>query len=337
MKLTTKQNETITNIYNQRRLNNKKILDERYQEVYAKLPEVEEINHKVASLSIEAARKSIEGDRAALENLSRDLAILTSDRKIALVGAGYDGDYLDEIFDCDKCRDTGYILGEPCECLRKTVVETLYSQSNLKGVLEKENFDTFNFNYYDNTTVDEDTGKTALENIDDVVDYCHSFIKNFEKDKSNILFYGKTGVGKTFLINCIAKELIQNAFSVIYLSAIQLFDMLNDEAFNRNKNAAYKNVSLAEILSCDLLIIDDLGSEMSTSFTTAALFNCLNERLIRRKSTIISTNLSIGELQDVYTERISSRTLGNYKLMKIHGKDIRKIYKSHITQTHGGN
>lgn len=323
MNLTLKQNEIISNIYNKRRLKNKDILNKRYQEVYEKVPEVEEINQKVASLSIESGRKAIEGDHSSLDNLSEQIALLSEDRKIALLGAGYPIDYLDEIFDCNKCHDTGYINGETCECMKKTVVNTLYTQSNLKEILERENFDTFNFDYYDNTVVDESTGKTALENIEDVVDYCHYFVNNFKNENPSLLFYGNAGVGKTFLINCIAKELIENAFSVIYLSAIQFFDMLADESFNNDKSGAYRNVSLAEILNCDLLIIDDLGTEMPTSFTTASLFNCLNERLIRHKSTVISTNLGLEDLQKVYTDRIFSRTAGNYTFLKIYGDDIR--------------
>lgn len=323
MNLTVKQNEIISNIYNNRRLKNKDILNQRFEEVYAKVPEIEDINKKVASLSIEAGRKAIAGDREALDKLSDNLSLLAEDRKIALMGAGYSASYLDEIFDCHKCHDTGYIEGKSCDCLKKTVVEALYTQSNLKDILARENFDTFNFDYYDNNIVDEATGKTALENIEDVVDYCHYFINNFKNERPSLLFYGKAGVGKTFLINCIAKELIENAFSVIYLSAIQFFDMLADESFNNDKSNAYRSVSLAEILACDLLIIDDLGTEMPTSFTTASLFNCLNERLIRHKSTIISTNLGLEDIQKVYTDRIFSRTAGNYTFLKIYGDDIR--------------
>lgn len=323
MNLTTKQNEYVSNIYNSRRLKNKDILNRRFQEVYEKAPEIEEINKKVASLSIEAGRKAIAGDRSALDNLSTNLSMLSEDRKIALMGAGFPINYLDDIYDCPHCKDTGYIEGEPCKCLKKTVVKALYSQSNLGDVLHKENFDTFNFDYYDNNTIDETTGKTALENIEDVVDYCHYFVNNFKNEKPNLLFYGKAGVGKTFLINCIAKELIENAFSVIYLSAIQFFDMLAAESFNNDVSTAYRSVSLAEILNCDVLIIDDLGTEMPTSFTTASLFNCLNERLIRQKSTIISTNLGLEDIQNVYTDRVFSRTAGNYNFIKIFGDDIR--------------
>lgn len=323
MNLTLKQNEMISNIYNKRRLRNKDILNRRYQEVYDNVPEVEEINKKVATLSIEAGRRAIEGNHHTLSDLSEQLAVLSEDRKIALMGAGYPPDYLEEIFDCKACQDTGYINGVACRCLKRTIVNTLYTQSGLRDVLEKENFDTFNFDYYDNTVIDDATGKTALENIEDVVDYCHYFVNNFKNENPSLLFYGNAGVGKTFLINCIAKELIENAFSVIYLSAIQFFDMLADESFHNDRSGAYRNVSLAEILNCDLLIIDDLGTEMPTSFTTASLFNCLNERLIRHKSTVISTNLGLEDLQKVYTDRIFSRTAGNYNMIRIYGDDIR--------------
>lgn len=323
MNFTSKQNDIISNIYNQRRLANTAEHNRRVEEVYDKVPEVEEICTKIASLSIEAARRSIEGDRSLLDELPSNLKILTEDKRIALVGAGFPADYLEDIFDCPKCRDTGYINGQPCTCLKQTVVSTLYTQSNLHDILSRENFDTFSFEYYDDNFVDEATGKTALENIEDVVDYCHYFINNFKKEHPSLLFYGKAGVGKTFLVNCIAKELIENAFSVIYLSAIQLFDMLANESFHNERSSAYKSVSLSEILSCDLLIIDDLGTETSTSFTSSALFNCLNERLIRHKSTIISTNLNPEDIQSVYTDRIFSRAAGNYKFIKIYGDDIR--------------
>lgn len=332
MNFTSRQNEIIANIYNQRRLYNIAEHNRRMDEVCDKVPEIEEINEQIASLSVAAARKSIEGDRTLLEDLPSQLAVLSEDKRMALVGAGFPADYLDELYDCKKCHDTGYIEGQPCTCLKKTVVSTLYTQSNLQDVLKRENFDTFSFEYYDDDFVDETTGKTALENIEDVVDYCHYFIKNFKNEHTSLLFYGKAGVGKTFLVNCIAKELIENAFSVIYLSAIQLFDILADESFHNGKSSAYKPVSLSDILSCDLLIIDDLGTEMSTSFTTSSLFNCLNERLIRHKSTIISTNLGLEDIESVYTERIFSRTAGNYKFLKIYGSDIRIKKKFASTQ-----
>ena len=153
--------------------------------------------------------------------------------------------------------------------------------------------------------------------------YEKDYIKNFKDSHESLLIYGNAGVGKTFLVNCIAKELIEQAYSVIYLSAVQLFDLLADLSFNSHKSTGNKHISMRELLSCDLLIIDDLGTEMANSFTASSLFNCLNERLIRQKSTIISSNLSVDELKQNYTERIFSRAVGNYTVMKIFGDDIR--------------
>ncbi len=166
-------------------------------------------------------------------------------------------------------------------------------------------------------------GFPQAEKLTSVVDHCHYFINNFDKTFDNLLFYGRAGTGKTFLINCIAKELIEKSYSVIYLSAVQLFDLLADYSFKRSNTTIYRQISFDELLRCDLLIIDDLGTEMSNSFTESSLFDCLNERLIHQKSTIISTNFSLQELQQKYEERIFSRTAGNYTPLKIFGDDIR--------------
>ena len=323
MGLKREQYDVISNMYNMRRLNNKIELEERIAKVYEKAPEVEEISHQISSLAISAGRKALAGDSSAVDSLKRELVLLKDDKKAALLAAGFPCDYLDEIFTCPNCKDTGFINGEPCHCFTKAVVEELYSQSNLKEILMRENFDNFNFDYYNSGEVDSITGKTPLENIEDVVDHCRYFIKNFKDSHESLLIYGNAGVGKTFLVNCIAKELIEQAYSVIYLSAVQLFDLLADLSFNSHKSTGNKHISMRELLSCDLLIIDDLGTEMANSFTASSLFNCLNERLIRQKSTIISSNLSVDKLKQNYTERIFSRAVGNYTVMKIFGDDIR--------------
>jgi DNA replication protein DnaC len=157
-----------------------------------------------------------------------------------------------------------------------------------------------------------------------VLDICHNFVDNFqnkERKYSNLLFFGKTGVGKTYLTHCIAKELIERTSSVIYLSAINFFDILSKSEFSKNDEAS-KNKS-SQIYSCDLLIIDDLGTELSNSFTNSALFNTINDRILNYKSTIISTNLVFSELMERYSERLTSRLAKEYTFMKIYGEDLR--------------
>jgi DNA replication protein DnaC len=152
------------------------------------------------------------------------------------------------------------------------------------------------------------------------VEECQHFIRDFENKPKNLFFYGNTGVGKTFLSNCVAKELLDNGYSVIYFTAFQLFDILSKGVFEKDADAiaAHQN-----IFDCDLLIIDDLGTELSNAFSTSQLFLCVNERILRQRSTIISTNLNLNQVSDTYSERTFSRVLNNYNLIKLFGDDIR--------------
>lgn len=325
MALTREQFDVIENSYNNRRLQNKIELDRRIKEVYERIPSFQLFDQQISSLAVNAARKALAGDVAAKSTLREDIELISEQKKAVLLANKFPADYLEEIFTCKKCRDTGFIKGTPCDCLKKEVVRLLYSRSELQEILTRENFDTFNYDFYSDSFIDQNTGMSALDNITTVVDNCHYFINNFDKTFDNLLFYGRAGTGKTFLINCIAKELIEKSYSVIYLSAVQLFDLLSDYSFRRSNNTSvYRQISMSELLRCDLLIIDDLGTEMSNSFTDSSLFNCLNERLIHQKSTIISTNLSLKELQEKYEERIFSRAAGYYTPLKIFGDDIRK-------------
>lgn len=330
MALSREQMDVIANIYNDRRIFNKIQLDNRKSKVYDQLPELFELDKSASALAIKAGRLALMGDASAKDTLREDLELISEKRKSILLAGGFKADYLDEIFTCSKCKDTGFINGAPCECMKEEIIKLLYSRSELKEILERENFDTFNYDFYPDDFIDQDTGLSASENMDDVLDKCHYFVNNFDKHFDNLLFYGRAGTGKTFLINCVAKELIESSHSVIYLSAVQLFDLLADYSFRRSNNTSvYSQISMSELLNCDLLIIDDLGTEMSNSFTESALFDCLNERLIHQKSTVISTNFSLRDLQAKYEERIFSRITGNYTLLKIFGDDIR-IKKSFI-------
>jgi DNA replication protein DnaC len=189
-------------------------------------------------------------------------------------------------------------------------------------VLKKENFDTFDMNFY-STQKDRRLGISPRENMQSIVTTCKDFIAQFDTHARNLLFYGDTGVGKTFLTNCIARELLDTSHTVIYLTAFHLVDILQTNTFGQDDLDDSGENMFDYILDCDLLIIDDLGTELNNSFVTSQLFLCINERLISRKSTIISTNLSLDELQNEYSERIFSRLVSNYEIMLILGDDIR--------------
>ena len=314
-------------IYSNRRLDNQIKMEERLEEVLESIPEIESINNEISSLSASRARAAISGKELDVASLKAELDALAEKKKALLLSGGFDADYLDDIYTCEKCKDTGFINGKPCECRDKESIKLLYERSELTEVLNRENFDTFNFDFYSEDTVDENLGKDALSNIKEVVNHCHDFIDKFDTEFDNLLFFGLAGTGKTFLINCVAKELMDSFHSVIYLSASQLFDLMADQSFRNSNNSVYKNITLNDLRECDLLIIDDLGTEFTNSFTDSSLFDILNERLIHQKSTVISTNLSLEDFQERYDDRIFSRTAGYYSIFKIFGDDIRKLKK----------
>ena len=320
MALNNAQYDAIFRTYEQKQLHNRNILDKRQKKVYNELPEILEINRQISFLSVQQGRKLLEGDDNALTELKAQIRQLSKNKMDLLVQAGYPADYLEPIYTCKDCKDTGYINNQKCHCFSRAIIDLLYTQSNLKNVLLKENFDNFSFRYYSDNYVDQKTGLSSLTSIKKAYQVAHDFIDTFSTDFRNLFLYGDTGVGKTFLSNCIAKELIDRSYSVIYFSAFEFFDTLAKSRFGKDESADEMN---EHIFDCDLLIIDDLGTELANSFTTSQLFLCLNERLLRRKSTIISTNLSLESLVHTYSERTFSRITSNYTMLKLTGDDIR--------------
>ena len=170
--------------------------------------------------------------------------------------------------------------------------------------------------------MDERSGKTARQYMTQVVAACRQYVDNFGSKKENILFTGKTGLGKTFLSNCIARELIERCYSVVYLPAVEMFEIFSKERFSYDSTDEDKDRS-QYLMECDLLIIDDLGTELVNNFTTSQLFYVINERLNRKKGTIISTNLPVNEMRDEFTDRVMSRIVSQYRVIPLYGEDIR--------------
>ena len=320
MALNNSQYDTIFRIYEQKQVHNRDLLDKRYQTVYNHIPEIREIHDSISKLSISQARKLLAGDENALTDLKNEIKQLTDRKTNLLLSAGYPANYLEPIYSCLDCKDTGYIGSNKCHCFQRAIIDLLYTQSNVKEVLTRENFDTFSFSYYSDNYMDPVTGRSSLAIMKNAYAIAHDFVETFTDKFNNLFLYGDTGIGKTFLSNCIAKELIDKSFSVIYLTSFELFDTLAKSKFEKD-NAA--EVMCEHIFDCDLLIIDDLGTELANAFTVSQLFLCLNERLLRRKSTIISTNLSLESIVDIYSERTFSRITSNYTMLKLTGDDIR--------------
>lgn len=333
MGLNRSQYDALMREYDKRRLTHKRELDDRTLEIYNKIPRIKEINDSISTISVQSAKRMLlQGlDNTAdkkefrgntMPAVVKQIEALSREKTAILRENGFPDDYLSMRYTCPDCKDTGYIDSHKCHCLRNSIIEILYEQSNIKEVLERENFSTFSFKYFDDTVKDSITGVTALKNMHGVVKTCRDFIQNFDSEYKSLFFYGATGVGKTFLTNCIAKELIDKSYSVIYVSSIRLFEILADNTFNRTYNDGASELA-GNLFDCDLLIIDDLGTELINTFTASSFFNCINERHIRRKPVIISTNLSLAELRANYSERVFSRITSNYTLLKIYGDDLR--------------
>lgn len=322
MNLKNSQYQAIMRQYDLRQLHHRHLQNLRYQEISEKIPSYSQLEEEIAGLYADRARSAVLGQPPSDADFHKHLQILQGHQKQLLRDAGYPADYLTLTYTCPDCRDTGFIGNEKCHCFKQAMVDLLYSQSNIHEVLKKENFDTFDIRYYSEQK-DRRLGISPRENMQSIVNTCRDFINHFDEQTRNLLFYGDTGVGKTFLTNCIARELLDTSHTVIYLTAFHLVDILQSNTFGSDDMDDSGENMFDYILDCDLLIIDDLGTELNNSFITSQLFLCINERLLARKSTIISTNLSLDELQNEYSERIFSRLISNYEIMLILGDDIR--------------
>lgn len=321
MALTNSQYDKIMRDYERKQFVSRDQLQLRYDDVYRAIPELSNFDATIASLSLDKAKLLLMNDDPnALQDLKDEISNLIQQRNHILAVHDFSPDYLNPAYSCSDCHDTGYINGQKCHCFKKQIIELLYLQSNLKEMLEKENFNTFNLSLYSSRFIDPKTGRSSLETMQNTLDTCLRFVDTFDDKQENLFLYGDTGVGKTFLSHCIAKELIDRSYSVIYFSAFSLFDTLAKSKFNKEINAQNMNEF---IFNCDLLIIDDLGTELINTFITSEFFYCINERLIQNKSTIISTNLSLESLRDMYSERTFSRITSNYTMLKLTGEDIR--------------
>ncbi len=320
MGLKNYQYNAILRQYDDRQAMSRALLAKRRAEVDAAIPAYHELENRIIEGSIRCAEQAFYEGQDTLDALRKENERLSKQKQELLVSFGFPADYLTPAYQCPDCKDTGMIGEDRCHCFKQAVVDLLYRQSNLGDILKEENFSSFSFDYYNNTEKDHVTGMTPLQNMHRIYDTALSFVKHFDSENSNLLFYGNSGLGKTFLSHCIAGELLGTAHTVLYLTAFQLFDILGKAMREEDVTQA---ASAEHILDCDLLIIDDLGTELSTAFTVSRFSQCINERYLSRRSTIISTNLSIQDLAVVYGERNFSRISSSYTLLRFYGEDIR--------------
>lgn len=313
MALTKMQYDTIEREYQERQLLSQRLRQERRAQVRSRVPGFAQVEDAIASLAVSQGKLYLSGERSALEALKEQLADLSSQKRRLLTQAGFPADYLEPVYQCADCRDTGYIGREKCHCLRQREIALLYQQSHIQDMIERENFRTLSYEYYQG----ED-----LTRFEKAVCVSKNFVRDFGENYQNLFFYGTVGTGKSFLSGCIAAELLSRGYSVIYFSSNGLFETLARYSFdNKSKEPLYNLYK--DIYNCDLVIIDDLGTEVTNAFVTSQLFSLLNERHLGRRPTVISTNLSLEELRDRYSDRIFSRITSSYSVCKLTGRDIR--------------
>lgn len=324
MSLTNTQYDAIMRQYEARQIENRHIVNQRIEEVYGKAPRLKNLDEAISTRSVARAKMLLNGDTSALDTLKKELKELIAQKEAILNDLGYPTNYFEPPCHCRDCSDTGYIGNQKCHCFLQASIDLIYTQSNIRRILEQENFGNFSFAYYSSDDVSKASGISSLSAAKEAVGTCKAFIQQFDASFENLFIYGDTGVGKTFLSNCVAKELLDSGHSVIYFTATQLFHIFEKNTFRREDSAKIEYQNLFE---CDLLIMDDLGTELSNSFTSSQLFLCLNERILRQKSTIISTNLNIQQLVGTYSERTFSRISSFYTMIKLFGADIRILKK----------
>ncbi|MBR1883763.1 MAG: ATP-binding protein [Clostridia bacterium] len=324
-------NEIIKEYENKRN----KALDEakKFKEsVFEKSPELSKFEKEIASLTISSMKKNLTASKVEreIENQNLEIKVKEIQEKIneKIEKLGYKKEDFEPKFECEKCKDTGYNGKNKCSCLKQKILNRVYSQFYMEN-FDEECFHTFDFGYFSDKVNEEKYGskKSPRENILEIKAISEKFCSSIEnKKEKNLLFIGDTGLGKTFLSNCIAGEVIKGGYTAIYQTAPMLMDMITEYKTSFDKDSKVKE-KYNQLFEVDLLIIDDLGTETNTDFKFMELLNIINTRIIKGKKIVISTNLSLQKLYNLYDARLTSRLIGNFNICKFFGEDVRIIKK----------
>lgn len=296
-------------------------------EIQNKAPEIYKLYRSLPSLNfavmqlIGSGKPKSEIDRIVSENKEKNMRTRQTINTM-LEEFGYGRDYLDHNYNCKKCCDTGFVEGKRCECHEKLLMRYTIEELNEKCSIQLHDFEEFDLSYYPETN--ESVSPRAKMQV--VYNYCRDYADNFTKDSPSLFFLGNTGLGKTMLSSCIAKQLLENGEEVFFGSVLKLLREIEEEHFGRKDGN-----TIDIICNMGLVILDDLGSEFKTSFTESALYEIINERINRGKPTIISTNISPKELNEKYNDRIISRLTGCFTPLMFIGNDVRQEKRKHNT------
>lgn len=294
------------------RAGNRAALEDRWRVVTDKNPEIEKIRRELQQCGA-ALLRCVLDKSVRFEEVKAQIKALQEEKYSILAKNNLPKDFLDDIYDCEKCHDTGSAGGEVCECMKRLMREAVCKKSNMTEKMQQQTFENYNHALFDENVRCE---------MEKVFEYCRHFAETFDITHENLLLRGSAGTGKTYLSSCIANRAAERGFSVYYQSAYRLFEMAEQVKFGRQSDGDEAEI-MKYVYDADLLIIDDLGTEFVTAFSTAAFFDIINERLLSRKSTLLSTNLELEMLESVYSPRMMSRFIGEYVIVKTVGEDLR--------------
>ena len=313
--------------YDRRRTYNSLELSIRVSDVYTKIPRIKEIDGEIARIGVgtlSVALTQPENAQTIADGLRERLTSLTEEKEHLLKEGGIPKKYMELHHECQLCSDTGYISGGECKCLRMRRIEKAYNMYALKDKLLNETFSKFDLRYYSHEPFGP-RQESPRDNMESVFAFCKRYTEHFSQgNNDNILFYGKPGLGKTFLCNAISKELMDLGYSVMYLTAFIMFKTIEEISFGR---AEAESSIMEDLLEADLLVIDDLGTEFRTMLTDSSLFNIINLRANSKKPVIVSTNIMLNQLAETYSERILSRITNSYTCLEFYGSNVGTLKK----------
>lgn len=283
--------------------------DERTRALHRALPALEKLDKQLSAFGPALVKAVIGKDQATLERLEAENRALQEQRRRLLTENGYRPDEDEPIYHCAVCRDSGYVDLKLCDCVRSLVAVGLYTSAGLGKGLFGKTFENFSLRFY--------TGEDR-KHMETILSICRGYAEQFDTDARPLLFVGKTGLGKTHLSAAIAATVAKKGYSVLYETAQKLFDRYEAARFGRDGSGMTERYE-----TCDLLLIDDLGTECGSQYTSATFFNLLNTRLLNRQPIIINTNLNRPQLEKAYGERVLSRLLGDFRVLQFVGTDVR--------------
>ena len=308
----------------QRRLLAEEELDQRRALLYRQVPRVQEIERELVNISVAAGKAVLMGaDKTVQLKRLRDES-LTLQKELAdiLAGRSLPAAYVEPWYHCKHCKDTGNVDGRMCDCMKHLIRQTAYEELNRISPLSLCSFESFSADYYPDEQLPM-RERTIRDYMQGVLRFCRQYADAFDEYAQGLIFMGGTGLGKTHLSLSIAQTVIERGFGVIYVSAPNILSRLETKQFSGRSSERNEDEQLLQ--ECDLLIVDDLGTEFVTKFTQAALYNILNTRLNSGKPVIISTNLSTKEMEQTYGGRLVSRIVGMLKRIDFYGNDIRQM------------